>query len=250
MDSWGLNHFHEALAPAAKTPLANVCAHWAPSGSNMRASRGKNLLLRPQRAKETDRRRGDSGGRQSQVEQLYQENEELYDRLTNALRDRRKLKPQVTTPQVKSEENRIGASLCIGKAVMSANESQAFHDTFFNQSQEGGWKAAAEFLKQINNDLANNFGSDVGNLDVKILAYANLKRLKEKINNNKWMKKGDKWVEKEDKHMIKDVDMVRFAQGFTAANPLIEFIDVGPGKERTHLKIKGFQTTLGWETVY
>ncbi|KAL8645493.1 MAG: hypothetical protein Q9226_007278 [Calogaya cf. arnoldii] len=169
-----------------------------------------------------------------QVEQLSDENDELYGRLADALKDRRKSKPQITlqvTPQVKPEENHV-----------------TFHDTFLNQGQRGGWKASAELLRQINNDLEHNLGFDISNLEVKILAYANLKGLRERRNNT-WVKRDDKWVEKKDKRVIRDVDMIRFAHGFTAANPLIDFIDVSPGKERTHQKIKGFQTTLGWETV-
>ncbi|KAL8756209.1 MAG: hypothetical protein Q9199_003091 [Rusavskia elegans] len=133
-------------------------------------------------------------------DKLSVESDDLYSRLTLALKDRRKFKRQV-----KAEEN-------------------YFRDTFLNNGQQGGWDAAAELLKQVNNDLEHHLGLDVSNLDVRIQAYADFEGLSKRCINNGWMKG--------------DANIVRFAHGVTGANPLIDFVDVGPGKEQAAHKYK------------
>lgn len=73
-------------------------------------------------------------------------------------------------------------------------------------------------------------GLDVGNTDIVVRAYANLKGLTKALHR--------------DGKMQTTADLGLFAQGFTQRQSLFDFVDVGPGKEEADEKIRGKSSRL------
>ncbi|KAL8902446.1 MAG: hypothetical protein Q9207_004703 [Kuettlingeria erythrocarpa] len=101
-----------------------------------------------------------------------------------------------------------------------------FRDTFLNDDEEGGRKAADELLIQVQHYL-KELGLDVHGTDVLVRAYANLRGLGQACVKHGTMKA--------------TADICLFANGFTRRQPLFDFVDVGLGKERADHKVRGTQ---------
>ncbi|KAL9007352.1 MAG: hypothetical protein Q9180_009685, partial [Flavoplaca navasiana] len=97
-----------------------------------------------------------------------------------------------------------------------------FKDTFLNENEAGGHLAADELLAQVRLHL-NDVSADLSNVDIKVCAYANFNGLEIACKN---------------RHMKATASLRLFATGFTGRHALLDFVDVGAGKERADHKIR------------
>ncbi len=91
----------------------------------------------------------------------------------------------------------------------------------------GGLAAAEQLMDKVREHLAS-LGSaidDPKTVSVMVKAYANLDGL------------AHAWVR--DKKLSSLSDMTQFWIGFTRRYPLVDFVDVGSGKEEADTKLKG-----------
>ena len=92
-----------------------------------------------------------------------------------------------------------------------------------NQNEEGGKLAADELLAGVRLHLSD-VSADLSDVDIKVCAYANFNGLEKACK---------------DRHMKATASLRLFVTGFTGRHPLLDFVDVGAGKERADNKIRG-----------
>ena len=96
----------------------------------------------------------------------------------------------------------------------------------------GGQAAAEQLMEKVREHLAS-LGSAINDpktVSVMVKAYANLGGLAQACVR--------------DKKLSSLSDMTQFWVGFTRRYPLVDFVDVGPGKEEADSKLKG-----GFDTI-
>ncbi|KAL9631109.1 MAG: hypothetical protein Q9204_004390 [Flavoplaca sp. TL-2023a] len=91
-----------------------------------------------------------------------------------------------------------------------------------NQNEKGGELAADELLAGIRLHLSD-VSAYLSDVDIKVCAYANFNGLEKACKN---------------RHMKATASLRLFATGFTGRHPLLDFVDVGAGKERADNKIR------------
>ncbi len=102
-----------------------------------------------------------------------------------------------------------------------------FHDKYLSRGLAGGQAAADQFMEKVREHLVS-LGSaikDPKTVSVMVKAYANLSGLAQACVR--------------DKKVSSVGDMIQFWIGFTRRYPLVDFVDVGSGKEEADNKLKG-----------
>ncbi|KAL4878870.1 hypothetical protein BJY04DRAFT_194781 [Aspergillus karnatakaensis] len=107
--------------------------------------------------------------------------------------------------------------------VLLDGDSMIFKDELLQLGEEGGRKAANELLSVVDDYVANNFPSIISPKIVTNM-YVNMKGLCEACVRGGITT---------DPSVLDD-----FARGFTSSYPLFNFVDVGPGNDAAHDKIK------------
>lgn len=107
-----------------------------------------------------------------------------------------------------------------------------FHEKYVSRGLAGGQAAADQFMEKVREYLAS-LGSVIGDpktVPVMVKAYANMSGLAQMcVRDGKLNSVGD---------------MAQFWIGFTRRYALVDFIDVGSGKEEADNKLKGNQSCL------
>ncbi|KAL8984573.1 MAG: hypothetical protein Q9205_001490 [Flavoplaca limonia] len=101
-----------------------------------------------------------------------------------------------------------------------------FKDNFLNQNEKGGELAADELLAGVRLHLSD-VSAGLSDVDIKVCAYANFNGLEKACKN---------------RHMKATASLRLFATGFSGRHPLLDFVDVGAGKERADNKIRELLT--------
>jgi hypothetical protein len=102
-----------------------------------------------------------------------------------------------------------------------------FHEKYLSRGLAGGQAAADQFMEKVREYLAS-LGSVIGDaktVPVMVKAYANMSGLAQTCVR--------------DRRLSSVGDMAQFWIGFTRRYALVDFVDVGTGKEEADNKLKG-----------
>ena len=120
------------------------------------------------------------------------------------------------------EAIKVGITGSFAVALIDGN-GYIFQDDLLRKGTVGGEEAAQFLLDEISNHLQFHKGDDKGSVVARI--FVNLDDLACKCQ----------FLE-----IVSHTNLVRnFAVGFTRSQPLFDFVDVGPSKERASHKIRG-----------
>ena len=109
--------------------------------------------------------------------------------------------------------------------VLIDGDGMVFHEHFLNRGEAGG-RQAADLLLSSARTYANELAGDVAS-GIKVVArmYANVQGLADVCTRAGLV---------DSPSQIED-----FVRGFTRGQPLFDFVDVGPGKNRADEKVSG-----------
>jgi hypothetical protein len=111
-----------------------------------------------------------------------------------------------------------------------------FHEKYLSRGLAGGQAAADQFMEKVREHLVA-LGSAIGDakaVPVVVRAYANLSGLAQACVR--------------DKKLSSVGDMTQFWIGFTRRYPLVDFVDVGSGKEEADNKLRGKFNRYHWRS--
>lgn len=109
--------------------------------------------------------------------------------------------------------------------VLIDGDGMIFHEHFLQQGEDGGKKAAAVLLQSTDVYAREQIPTLPNETKIVARMYANVRGLADAC-----ARAG---------HVATPGIMEDFVRGFTRGNPLFDFVDVGPGKDRADEKVSG-----------
>ncbi|KAH7323781.1 hypothetical protein BKA65DRAFT_511460 [Rhexocercosporidium sp. MPI-PUGE-AT-0058] len=139
--------------------------------------------------------------------------------------NRRKLQDEVSALTATVNAMKRGKFILV--LVDADAQTNLFHDGFLSRGVEGGQAAANALIEKVQDYFINGLGASIEKtkaLPIMIKAYANLQGLSQFCVR--------------DQRLSSPAALSSFWIGFSRSSPLVDFVDVGPGKEEADNKLR------------